>query len=70
MSKPNRREVKRAVLELKKLGMSQEGIADALKVSGISVWNWSNDKSAPNWWTYNEMLAMLYKLKKEQKKRG
>jgi len=68
MGKPNKLEVQKVVLQIKKLGMSQEGIADALKVSGVSVRNWETCKSAPNWVTYDALLEMLYKLKK--KKRG
>ena len=68
MDRPNRKEVKKVIAQLRKLGISKEGIAAELKVSVISIQNWATENSAPNWPTYEAILVMLHKAKKERKK--
>jgi|GEM_PF-7118520 len=67
MNRPERKEVKTVILQLGKLGVSQEQVAVELKVSFTSVYNWVKEKSAPNWATYNVLLVLLHKAKKKRR---
>ena len=68
MNRPDKKEVMQAVKQLKKFGFENEDIASRLRVSVISINNYEKGKTAPNWPTYDTMLAMIYRLKKRKGK--